>query len=101
MKTCGLTQAQLAEIYATTQQNIAQHIKNIYAEDELEAEATHKKFLLVRQEGARSVRREMDHYNLDVVIALGYRIQSQVGDALSPLGNGAPARIYPKRVCNG
>lgn len=73
-----LTQAQLAEIYATTQQNIAQHIKNIYAEDELEAEATHKKFLLVRQEGARSVRREMDHYNLDVVIALGYRIQSQV-----------------------
>lgn len=52
-----LTQAQLAEIYATTQQNIAQHIKNIYAEDELEAEATHKKFLLVRQEGARSVRR--------------------------------------------
>lgn len=73
-----LTQAQLAEIYATTQQNIAQHIKNIYAEDELKAEATHKKFLLVRQEGARSVRREMDHYNLDVVIALGYRIQSQV-----------------------
>jgi toxin-antitoxin system, toxin component, fic family len=73
-----LTQAQLAEIYATTQQNIAQHIKNIYAEYELEAEATHKKFLLVRQEGARSVRREMDHYNLDVVIALGYRIQSQV-----------------------
>ena len=52
-----LTQAQLAEIYATTQQNIAPHIKNIYAEDELEAEATHKKFLLVRQEGARSVRR--------------------------------------------
>lgn len=77
-KDVWLTQAQLAEIYATTQQNIAQHIKNIYAEDELEAEATHKKFLLVRQEGARSVRREMDHYNLDVVIALGYRIQSQV-----------------------
>ena len=47
-----LTQSQLAEIYATTQQNIALHIKNIYADNELSDEATHKKYLLVRQEGS-------------------------------------------------
>lgn len=73
-----LNQEQLAEIYCTTQQNVSSHIRNIYADGELSEEATHKKFLLVRQEGSRKVNREMDHYNLDVIIALGYRVQSQV-----------------------
>lgn len=73
-----LTQGQLAEIYDTTQQNIALHIKNIYADKELNDEATHKKYLLVRKEGNRNVQRNIDHYNLDMIIALGYRVQSQV-----------------------
>ena len=73
-----LTQSQLAEIYDTTQQNIALHIKNIYADNELTDEATHKKYLLVRQEGSRNVQRNIDHYNLDMIIALGYRVQSQI-----------------------
>ena len=73
-----LTQAQLAEIYNTTQQNISLHQKGIYADGELDEEATHKKYLLVRQEGNRQVQREIDHYNLDMIIALGYRVQSQV-----------------------
>ena len=73
-----LTQNQLAEIYCTTQQNISQHIDNIYKDGELSIEATNKKFLLVRQEGNRQVKRNIDHYNLDVIIALGYRVQSQV-----------------------
>ena len=73
-----LTQAQLAEIYNTTQQNISLHQKGIYADGELEEEATHKKYLLVRQEGKRQVQREIDHYNLDMIIALGYRVQSPV-----------------------
>ena len=73
-----LNQEQLAEIYATTQQNVSQHIKNIYNDGELSEEATHKKILLVRDEGNRKVNRDIDHYNLDVIIALGYRIQSQV-----------------------
>ena len=73
-----LTQNQLAEIYCTTQQNISQHVDNIYKDGELTIEATNKKFLLVRQEGNRQVRRNIDHYNLDMVIALGYRVQSQV-----------------------
>ena len=69
-----LTQAQLAEIYNTTQQNISLHQKSIYADGELDEEATHKKYLLVRQEGKRQVQRDIDHYNLDMIIALGYRV---------------------------
>src|SRR5574344_1540267 len=73
-----LTQSQLAEIYDTTQENISMHISNIYIDNELEENRTNKKFLLVRQEGSRQVKRNIDHYNLDMIIALGYRIQSQV-----------------------
>lgn len=73
-----MTQNQLAEIYDTTQENISMHIKNIYADKELDENRTYKKFLLVRQEGARQVKRNIDHYNLDVIIALGYRVQSQI-----------------------
>ena len=62
----------------TTQQNISQHIEGIYQDKELDREATNKKFLLVRNEGSRQVKRNIDHYNLDMVIAVGYRIQSQV-----------------------
>ena len=53
------------------------HIKNIYADGELN-DSTHKDFLLVRQEGNRQVQRNIVHYNLDMIIALGYRVQSQV-----------------------
>ena len=73
-----LTQNQLAEIYDTTQENISMHISNIYKDGELDENRTYKKFLLVRQEGNRQVKRNIDHYNLDVIIALGYRVQSQV-----------------------
>ncbi len=73
-----LTQNQIAELYDTTQQNVSQHIDGIYKDNELDFEATHKKFLLVQAEGKRQVKRNIDHYNLDMVIALGYRVQSQV-----------------------
>ena len=73
-----LTQQQLAEIYNTTQQNISLHQKSIYADGELDESTTHKKYLLVRQEGKRQVQREIDHYNLDMIIALGYRVQSSI-----------------------
>ncbi|MBQ9666907.1 MAG: virulence RhuM family protein [Bacteroidaceae bacterium] len=74
-----LTQAQLADIYDTTQQNVSLHLQGIYGDKELDDdERTHKKFLLVRQEGKRQVRRNIDHYNLDVIIALGYRVQSPI-----------------------
>ncbi len=73
-----LTQAQLAMIYDTTQENISMHISGIYKDAELDVNRTYKKFLLVRQEGTRQVKRNIDHYNLDMIIALGYRVQSPV-----------------------
>ena len=59
-----LTQGQIAELYNTTQQNISQHIESIYKDEELERNSTNKKFLLVRTEGSRKVKRNIDHYNL-------------------------------------
>ena len=73
-----LTQNQLAEIYCTSRENITMHIKNIYADEELLSDSTSKDFLLVREEGSRQVKRNVAHYNLDMIIALGYRVQSQV-----------------------
>ncbi len=73
-----LNQNQIAKIYKTTQENISMHIRNIYKEQELNNDSTNKKFLLVQNEGNRQVKRNIDHYNLDMIIALGYRVQSQV-----------------------
>ncbi len=73
-----LTRENLAEIYATTPQNISLHVGNIYQDKELDEEGTRKKFFLVRQERKRQVQREIDHYNLDMIIALGYRVQSPI-----------------------
>ena len=73
-----LTQNQLAEIYDTTQENISMHITSIYRDGELAQDRTYKKFLLVRTEGSRQVKRNIDHYNLDMIIALGYRVGEAV-----------------------
>lgn len=78
-----LTQNQIAEIYDTTQPNISMHIDGIFNDCELSDQATHKKFLLVRTEGKRQVERNIDHYSLDMIIAIGYRVvgyrvQSQI-----------------------
>ena len=76
-ETFWLTQKGMAELFDCTSENILQHLKRIYEEDELLPEATAKKFLVVRKEGTRSVRRELDHYNLDAIIAVGYRVNSK------------------------
>ncbi|MCW0438123.1 virulence RhuM family protein [Xanthomonas sacchari] len=74
-----LTQAQIAELYQTTPQNVTQHLRTIYEEGELHEEATCKDYLQVRQEGAREVRRNLRHYNLDAILAVGYRVRSARG----------------------
>ena len=76
-ETFWLTQSGMAELFDCTPENIIQHLKNIYAEEELLPEAPAKKFLVVRKEGTRNVRREIDHYNLDAIIAVGYRVNSK------------------------
>ena len=73
-----LTQEQMMELFDASQQDVSYHIGQIYEENEQDSERTHKKFLLVRQEGVRSVRRQISHYNLDMIIAVGYRVKSQV-----------------------
>lgn len=74
--TLWLTRAQMCELYQTSRTNVVEHIKHIYEEGELQEEATCRKFRQVRQEGSRMVTREIPFYNLDMIIALGYRVRS-------------------------
>ncbi len=67
----------MADLFQTSKQNISLHIQNIY-EEELPPEATVKKYLTVRSEETREVKRLLDYYNLDVIISVGYRVKSQV-----------------------
>ena len=77
-ETVWLTQQMMAELFQSSKQNISHHIQAIYEEGELEPEATVKKYLTVRREGNRDVRRELDYYNLDMIISVGYRVKSLV-----------------------
>lgn len=78
-ETVWLSQAQMAELFETTPQNITLHIGNVYEDGELEQISTCKDFLQVRQEGNRDVQRNIVHYNLDIIISVGYRVKSQRG----------------------
>ncbi len=73
-----LTLNQIAELFDCTDKNVIQHVQNIYKDSELIPEATGKKILLVRNEGDREVQRNIDHYNLDMIISVGYRVNSIV-----------------------
>jgi hypothetical protein len=74
-----LTQAAMAELFQTTPQNITLHIAAIYQEGELSENLTCKEYLQVRQEGSRQVSRRLKHYNLKLVLAVGYRVRSPRG----------------------
>ena len=76
-ETFWLTQSAMAELFDCTADNISLHLKNIYDEEELSREATTEKFSVVRREGNRQVNRKLDFYNLDVIIAVGYRVNSK------------------------
>ncbi len=78
-ETVWLTQAQMAELFRTTPQNITQHIAAIYSDGELQEEATCKSYLQVRIESKREVQRSLLHYSLDAIIAVGYRVRSSRG----------------------
>ena len=76
-ETVWLTRGQMAAVFASTSENIRQHLRNIFVDGELEESATTKDFLLVRSEGDRRVRRRIRHYNLDAIISVGYRVNSK------------------------
>lgn len=78
-ETVWLTQRQMSELFETTPENVLMHLKNVYADGELEEPATTKDFLAVRVEGNRQVRRQLKHYNLDAIISVGYRVNSRRG----------------------
>ena len=78
-ETLWLTQAQMAELFQTTPQNVTLHLKAIFAEGELSEAATCKDYLQVRSEGARAVSRTLRHYRLEAILAVGYRVRSHRG----------------------
>ncbi len=77
-ETVWLTQKQLVELYQTAKSTVSEHIKNIYTDEELTPDATVRKIRTVQNEGKREVERALDYYNLDMIIALGYRINSKI-----------------------
>jgi len=78
-ETVWLTQAQMGQLFGKDKRTISEHINNIYSEEELEKSSTVRKFRTVQLEGNREVERELDHYNLDVIISVGYRVKSPQG----------------------
>lgn len=78
-ETVWLTQEQMAALFGKVRSTIAEHIANVFEEGELEQNRTCRKFRQVRQEGSREVEREIDYYNLDVIISVGYRVKSIQG----------------------
>jgi len=77
--TVWLTQALIAELYQITKQNVSLHIKNILGDGELSQAATVKEYLTVQTEGSRTVKRSIEYYNLDMILAIGYRVRSHRG----------------------
>lgn len=76
-ETIWLTQSSMANLFGCTTDNISLHLKNIYADEELEVSSTTEKISVVRKEGNRNVQRILDFYNLDAIIAVGYRVNSK------------------------
>lgn len=76
-ETFWLTQKAMAELFDCSADNISLHLKNIYSEEELDRNSTTEKFSVVRKEGTRSVQRMLEFYNLDAIIAVGYRVNSK------------------------
>lgn len=78
-ETVWLTQAQMADLFGRERSVITKHLRNVYNEHELDSAATCAKFAQVQIEGPRTVVRDVDHYNLDVIISVGYRVKSTHG----------------------
>src|SRR3954447_11975828 len=78
-ETIWLTQAQIAELFQVTPQNVTLHLKAIFADRELNESATCKDYLQVRQEGSRQISRTLRHYRLEAILAVGYRVRSPRG----------------------
>jgi len=90
-ETVWLNQSQMVKLFKSTKQNISLHINNIFKEEELDKNSTVKEYLTVQKEGKRTVTRGIEHYNLDVIISVGYRVKSK---------RGIQFRIWANKVLN-
>jgi len=102
--TIWMTQRSMAELYQVTPQNITTHIKHIYEDGELEQRATCKSYLQVQMEGNRQIRRDTKFYNLDMILAVGYRVRSNVGIHFRRWASGVLTEYMKKgssRRCDG
>lgn len=79
--TVWLTQQQMAKLFETSRTNIIDHINNVYSDEELDKDSTCQEFRQVRKEGNREVARDIPFYNLDMIISVGYRVNSKKGIA--------------------
>lgn len=77
--TVWLSQLEIAELFQTSKQNVSLHVKNIFDDNELDPEATVKESLTVQSEGGRQIKRKISYYNLDLILAIGYRVRSPRG----------------------
>ena len=90
-----LTQKMMATLYDVSKQTISQHIKRIYADGELTPEATVKKYLTVQTEGTRQISRKQDHYNLQMIIAVGFKVNNLFDEEYeTELSRPMPGRNY-------
>jgi hypothetical protein len=80
-ETVWLTQAQIVELFDSSKANISEHVKNVFDEGELDPARTVREFRTVRREGRRDVQRSLTHYNLDMIISVGYRVKSRTATA--------------------
>jgi hypothetical protein len=99
--TLWLTQALIADLFQVTVPTVNEHLKGIYADKELEAGATIRNLRIVRLEGTRTVIREIEHYSLPAILAVGYRVRSHRGVQFRQWGNGAIERVLGERLRDG
>ncbi len=94
--TLWLTQAQLADLFAIDVRTVSEHLVKIYSDEELSPDSTLRNFRIVRTEGDREVAREINHYNLDAVISVGYRVSSKQGTIFRKWATGVLVQLAPK-----
>lgn len=96
-ETVWLTQPQMVQLFDSSKANISEHLKNIYAQEELSHDATVRIFRTVRQEGKRNVSRNIEYYNLDAIISVGFRVNSKAGIAFRQWAN----RVLKEHILRG
>lgn len=95
-ETFWMSQAQIAAMFGIDIRTVSEHLQNIYAEGELSAEATLRNFRTVRSEGTREIARDINHYNLDAIISVGYRVSSKQGTLFRKWATGVLVQLATK-----